>query len=277
MNPTPTENLVGRIAPRSPAQQRALLELSLQTESDYRRSRLEPHLTVREDLHDQRLRQGKPFSCVIIGNTSLPVQCAEILHRAGHTIQAIVSDNPDFQQWAHKHQVSAYHLKDDWPVRLAQNSFDYLFSIINLRILSAAVLSLPSQFAVNFHDAPLPKYAGMHATTWALLQCETEYGVTWHVMTTEIDAGDILKQRRFPIAPDDTSLSLNLKCYEAGVTAFQELVDELAQQRFSRTPQDLGQRTYFSQQDRPSGGGVISWHRSAEDIARLERVAEFPG
>jgi len=257
----------------NPEQQ--LAELWQRTRSEYHHPRREQLFVTQEDRHDQSLRQGKSFSCVIIGDTSLPVQCAEILSRAGHRIQAIISDNPEFRQWARAHQVPAYYLKDDWSVPLAERSFDYLFSIFNLHILPAAILSLPSQLAINFHDAPLPKYAGMHAPTWALLRHETEYGITWHVMTQEIDAGDILKQHRFAIAPDDTSLSLNLKCYEAAIASFQELVDELAEHQFSRTPQDRGQRTYFSQPERPPSGAVISWRSSAEDIAGLCRALSF--
>jgi non-ribosomal peptide synthetase component F/methionyl-tRNA formyltransferase len=230
---------------------------------------------TRESPYDQERQSHHLFSCVVIGETSLPVQCTEILFRAGHRIHAIISDDPEFLQWAQTHQIPAYHLRDDWSTYLAEQAFDYLFSIVNPRILPRKILSRSSQLAINYHDALLPQYAGLHASTWALLQQEVEHGITWHVMSEEIDAGDILKQRRIPLAPDETSLSLNLKCYEAAITAFRELVEELGQRQFRRISQDLSQRTYFSQHQRPAAGAIISWHSPAEEIARLCRALTF--
>ncbi|MBM4259692.1 MAG: amino acid adenylation domain-containing protein [Deltaproteobacteria bacterium] len=226
-------------------------------------------------LQGQQPQHGQPFSCVIIGDTSLPAHCAGILVRAGHTVKAVISDTPEFRQWAHDHNVPVYHSQEDWGAQLSPQSFTYLFSIINQRILSAALLSLPSHAAINFHDGPLPRFAGMYAPAWALLRRETEHGVTWHVMTGEVDAGDILKQRRFSLAPDETSLSLNLKCYEAAIASFQELVTELADQRWSPIPQDLSLRTYFAEHERPPGGGIISWNTPAADLAGVCRALSF--
>ena len=82
-------------------------------------------------------------------------------------------------------------------------------------MLKAAQLALPRRFAINYHDAPLPRYAGRHATPWAILQQETQYAVTWHVMASTIDAGDILVQQPVSIAPQDTAYTLNLACFDA--------------------------------------------------------------
>ena len=59
------------------------------------------------------------------------------------------------------------------------NQFDYLFSIVPNKIFSEEILKLPRRFAINFHDAPLPKYAGLNATTWAILNNEKSHGITW--------------------------------------------------------------------------------------------------
>ena len=49
--------------------------------------------------------------------------------------------------------------------------------------------------AINFHDGPLPGYAGLNVTTWALLAGEREHAVTWHLMTADVDAGEIVATR----------------------------------------------------------------------------------
>ena len=50
--------------------------------------------------------------------------------------------------------------------------FDVLFSIANLRILPDAVLE-QAKVRINFHDGPLPGYAGLNVTSWAILAGET--------------------------------------------------------------------------------------------------------
>jgi methionyl-tRNA formyltransferase len=96
------------------------------------------------------------------------------------------------------------------------------------------VLALPQKGAINFHDGPLPRYAGLYATSWALLHGEEQHGVSWHTMLADIDAGEILKQQLFPISAEDTAFDLNVKAYEAAIASFTELVDELAPAPISR-------------------------------------------
>ncbi|WP_354426020.1 formyltransferase family protein [Mesorhizobium abyssinicae] len=76
----------------------------------------------------------------------------------------------------------------------------------------------------NYHDGPLPRYAGTHATSWALLAQETEHAITWHRIDDGVDTGDVAVQRQVLVTPADTALSLNLKCYEAAVEGFRELL-----------------------------------------------------
>src|SRR6185295_1732898 len=132
-----------------------------------------------------------------------------------------------------------------------QEPFDYLFSIVNNRVLPREALETPRKWAINYHDAPLPAYAGVHATSWALMQGEAVHGVTWHIMADQVDAGSILKQKQIQIACDETASTLNVKCYEAAIYAFDELVDDLSSHRASAKTQSLEQRTYFPRYKRP--------------------------
>ncbi len=106
---------------------------------------------------------------------------------------------------------------------LANEPFDYLLSIANLRVIPANVLALPLRGAIDFHDGPLPRYAGLHATSWALLHGERTHGVTWHAIAGGIDEGDILAQELVEIEDDERALTLNAKCYEAGIRTFEPL------------------------------------------------------
>ncbi len=65
------------------------------------------------------------------------------------------------------------------------SSCDYLFSIVNEYTLPNSILKLAKHFAINYHDSLLPKYAGMHATSWSILGNEEWHGVSWHVIRLE--------------------------------------------------------------------------------------------
>ena len=71
-------------------------------------------------------------------------------------------------------------------------AFDWLFSIANLEMIPESVLARAKAGAVNFHDGPLPRYAGLNAPVWAILAGETAHGITWHMIEGGIDEGDVL-------------------------------------------------------------------------------------
>lgn len=243
--------------------------------------------------------QYNKFSCFVIGEGTLPVQCAEILLNRGHEIYGVISPDALLKNWAEGKNILHIKPTDSQTLVafLSQRPFDYLFSIVNYIVLPEAsdlrhwdinysaynvdqsaydkILELPRRWVINYHDAPLPRYAGFHATSWAIMQRETTYGVTWHVMTQQIDAGDILKQYPIEISTNETALTLNAKCYDAAITSFAELVEDLAYERVSAKQQNMDERTYFPFYKRPPAGCVLSWSQSAQDLDAFVRALAF--
>ncbi len=215
------------------------------------------------------------FSCFIIGIGSHLIECAEILLQRGHRICAIVSTGPLAVDWTRKHGIRHIETSSDLIATLSRQPFDYLFSIVYPAVIPDEVLALPRRGAINFHDGPLPRYAGLNATSWALMNQEKTHGVTWHLMSAEVDAGDILKQRQVAVLEEDTSFSLNARCYEAAIQSFAELVDELSTDRVRPCKQDLACRTYFGKSKRPPAACVLRWNQPARKIAALVRALDF--
>jgi len=218
---------------------------------------------------------SKPFRCVVLGAQSLLIQCGEILLSHGHTIKAVVADDPAIMSWARDHDLRLIDPNADLLASLSSESFEYLFSITNLAIIPDAVIALPENTAINFHDGPLPRYAGLNTPAWALMNGESEYGISFHEMTAEIDGGRILKQKLFPISADETSLSINTKCFEAGIKAFDELVGELATNTVEPRVQDAAKRSHFGKFDRPEGLAILDPARPAIELERLVRALDF--
>ncbi|MDM3844560.1 MAG: LLM class flavin-dependent oxidoreductase [Aphanizomenon gracile PMC638.10] len=216
------------------------------------------------------------FSCFVVGNGVLTLNCLEILLRKNCQVLGVYSTDNSLQKWSEEHKITHTASRTIFHKTLLGFGYDYLFSINNIQwIIPEDVIAGAKKATINYHDAPLPKYAGLYATTWALLNGETEYAVTWHEVSAEIDAGRIFKQTSVPILADDTVFNLNLRCFDAAVNSFGELVEELVIDVAKPYPQDLSQRSYFSPSDRPEAASVISYDVSSKDICNLVKALDF--
>lgn len=216
------------------------------------------------------------FSHVIVGDDQLSIMCAETLLARNQKIVAFISNFTPAIQWANHKKIPSYPDPDIFLANLTANiRVDFLFSIINHHKLSATFIHSATQLAINYHDALLPKYAGVHATSWALLNEETEHGITWHSMADKVDTGDILLQEKFLIEKNETAFSLNLKCHQLALLTFEKLLDGLIQGNITPKPQNLSKRTYYGRYHALPQNGIINWHAQGEDIDKLCRSLDF--
>ena len=214
------------------------------------------------------------FSTYLMGAESLLIQCAELVLQRGHSIRGVITDHPDIEAWASRKRIPVLAPGAGMAARISED-FDWFLSIANLRIVPEAVLAKAKLGAINFHDGPLPRYAGVNAPNWALLAGETEHGVTWHTIAGGIDEGNILAQRFFEVPPLATALEINRSCYEAAIESFPEVLDALESGKAEGTAQDLSQRSYVARDDRPEALALIDWSKDAEDVVRLVRALDF--
>lgn len=209
------------------------------------------------------------FSTLLIGNESLAIQCGEVLLSKGHQIATVVTRNPAVAGWAAGKGLPVAALADV-PEGL---TYDWLLSVANLDIIPQPLLDRAAKGAVNFHDGPLPRYAGLNAPVWAQLNGEAQHGITWHLIEGGIDEGDTLSQATFSIHPDDTALTLNTRCYEAAIETFPGLVDQL-EHGLRRQKQDLSQRSYFALKDRPAAAAVLDFTRPTAELTRTVKALD---
>lgn len=76
------------------------------------------------------------------------------------------------------------------------------------QILPKAVLDLPARGSINVHASLLPRYRGAAPIAWALIQGETETGITTFLMDEGMDTGAILLQERTEVGPEETGVDL---------------------------------------------------------------------
>ena len=99
-------------------------------------------------------------------------------------------------------------LKDDGlRTSLADLDAD-LFVVAAFRILPPSLFELPAHGSINIHASLLPRYRGAAPINWAIINGETETGLTSFFLKKTIDTGDMILQERIAIAPNDTYDSL---------------------------------------------------------------------
>ena len=96
---------------------------------------------------------------------------------------------------------------------------------------------------LNVHYSLLPKYRGATPMETALLNGESETGVTIQKMVRKLDAGDILAQEELAIAPDDTARELRPRLIEAGAKLLIETLPMFEKGLGTLTPQDESKAT----------------------------------
>ena len=161
---------------------------------------------------------------------------------------------------------------------LKRCDIDFIFSVNNFQIIKQDLINLPKKGFINFHNGPLPKYGGINACTWAIFNQEQFHGVTWHFVDAGVDTGDIIIQKIFPIVKSDTAIVLTMKCIKEGIELFKELLPKLFSETLAKTPQDLGQRTYYKKTDYPNHGHInFGWDFEKLDcFMRSLTFAPFP-
>ncbi|ESW64446.1 hypothetical protein X771_25290 [Mesorhizobium sp. LSJC277A00] len=193
----------------------------------------------------------------------------------GHVIAAALCSDAIFADWAARANILCIATVEELSTFLNTEPVDCIFSVANPLMLPPDVFGRARRGAYNYHDGPLPRYAGTHVTSWALLARETEHGVTWHRIDDGVDTGDVVVQRQVLIGPTDTALTLNLKCYEAAIEGFRELLTGLENGKLTAYPQALENRSYFPKRRRPDAAGCLRWDRSAQELSAMIRALDF--
>jgi methionyl-tRNA formyltransferase len=224
---------------------------------------------------------------VVFAYSDVGYVCLELLLDAGADVAAVFThaDDPNEEIWFRSVQALAEARglpvftterfdHDGWVERLGAMNPDFLFSFYYRRMLPTAVLETARRAALNLHGSLLPKYRGRCPVNWVLINDERETGVTLHHMVAKADAGDIVAQRRVPIADDDTAYTLYGKQTAAAIDLMRTTYPRLCDGSAPRIVQDHAVATYFG--GRRPADGLIDWSQSARQIYNLVRAVTHP-
>lgn len=106
------------------------------------------------------------------------------------------------------------------------------------RILPPEVLAIPPKGCINLHVSLLPKYRGAAPVQWAVLNGETETGVSIMYLDEGLDTGDILRVAPLAIGENETSGELFERVTALGAETLLQTIDDIAAGVAQRTPQN---------------------------------------
>lgn len=178
---------------------------------------------------------------VFMGTPEFAVPSLEILLDNGYEVAAVITA-PDKPGGRHGLQVSPVKkcaLERGLPVLQPEKLKNPVFLetlhslkadlqvVVAFRMLPEAVWNMPPLGTMNLHASLLPKYRGAAPINWAIINGETETGLTTFLLKHEIDTGDLLYQERLPIDPNETAGELHDRMMLAGARLVLKSVQDI--------------------------------------------------
>ena len=221
---------------------------------------------------------------VFFGTPDFAVESLSRLVDGGYNVVAVVTmpDKPagrgrqiqesDVKRYAVEHGLPVLQpvsLKDDAFINELRSFEAQLFIVIAFRMLPEAVWQMPRLGTFNLHASLLPRYRGAAPINWAVMNGDTETGVTTFFLKHEIDTGDVIQQRSCPIGRHDNVEAIHDRLMVMGADMVLETVDAIINGSVKPIPQD--QLLTAGQQPTPAPKIFkdtcrIDWNRPAETL-----------
>lgn len=221
---------------------------------------------------------------VFFGTPDFAVESLKRLVEAGFHIAAVVTmpDKPagrghHLLQSAVKQYAVSQGLPLLQPVNLKDEAFVSelraigadLHIVIAFRMLPQVVWAMPPLGTFNLHASLLPKYRGAAPINWAVMNGDSETGVTTFFLKHEIDTGDIIEQRRVPIGRTDNVETVHDRLMMLGADMVLHTVEAIVAGEVKPIPQE--QLLHAGEEPTPAPKIFketcrINWSRPAEQV-----------
>ena len=183
-------------------------------------------------------------------------------------VVAAAHNLPIYQPERVRHRDSVQALRELQP--------DVIIVVAFGQILPESILALPPYGCLNVHPSCLPKYRGAAPIQWALINGETETGVTIMLLDEGEDTGDIILQNSLPIDTSDDAATLSTRLANLAPALLIQALGRISDGPPPHQPQDHVQATRAPRLTKEVG--LINWNQPADQIRNLVRgVSIWPG
>ena len=192
---------------------------------------------------------------VFFGTPEFAVESLDTLVRNGYNVAAVVTMPDKVAGRGHKmiqSDVKKYALEHNLPLLQPEKlkSPDFirnleeinadLFIVIAFRMLPEVIWGMPPLGTFNLHGSLLPKYRGAAPINRAIMNGETETGITTFFLKHEIDTGDMIEQRKTEIRPEDNAGTIHDRLMVLGADCVLHTVQSIIDGTLETKPQPEG-------------------------------------
>lgn len=177
------------------------------------------------------------------------------------------------------HLMQPVKLKDQEFIDELRSLNADLFVVIAFRMLPEVVWAMPRLGTFNLHASLLPRYRGAAPINWAVINGDTETGVTTFFLKHEIDTGDIIAQERIEIRPTDNVGDVHDRLMMLGADLTIKTIDDIIAGTLTTVPQDqlIGDSEPTPAPKIFKETCQIDWTASAEQVHNLVRgLSPYP-
>ena len=185
----------------------------------------------------------KSLRIVYMGTPDFAVESLKVLVEGGYNVVGVITMPDKAIGKSHSElscsSVKKYALSQNLPIlqpeklkdpdflkRLKEWNAD-LQIVVAFRMLPEAVWNMPRLGTFNLHASLLPQYRGAAPINWAIINGETETGITTFFLTHEIDTGKIIDQVKIPISDTDNAEIIHDKLMHLGASLVVKTVDNM--------------------------------------------------
>lgn len=225
------------------------------------------------------------MNLVFMGTPDFAVPALEALYKSKHKIVGVFSQPdkpvgrkqlltpPPVKEFALQNGLSVYQpnsLKNDDSYELIKKlNPDIIIVAAYGKILPKDILDIPKYGCVNIHASLLPKYRGAAPIQWAVINGDSETGITIMKMSEGLDTGDMILVDRTEIGENETSAELFDRLAELGAVSLLKALDMLENGSAEFISQDDNISTYAAKITKALS--PIDWSKSASEVHNLVR------
>ena len=167
------------------------------------------------------------------------------------------------------YQPASYRKPEVWEEFRALKPDLQVMAFVTL-LVPEEFLNIPTRGSIQYHPSLLPAYRGPSAINWPIIKGETETGLSIFWPDNGLDTGDVLLQKKTPIAPADTLGSVYFdRLFPMGVEAMLEAVDLVKAGKAPRLKQDETKASYEGRCG--PDNARVDWGKPWSEIDRLIR------
>jgi methionyl-tRNA formyltransferase len=231
---------------------------------------------------------------IFMGTPDFAVASLEAVLENGYSVVAVVTapDKPAGRGMKlNESAIKQYAVKKEIPVlqplRLKDPDFiDQLKAfradvqvVVAFRMLPEIVWNMPAWGTINLHGSLLPQYRGAAPINRAIMNGETETGITTFKLQQEIDTGNILLMDKLSIGPDETAGELHDRMKIAGGQLLVETLKGLQEGLLKEKPQPLVPETSLKMAPKIFAGDTqIDWNHPVNHLHnQIRGLSPFPG